>query len=388
MIQRIVLYLLRDCCGVRSDSTDMLKKQGQYRWQILIIDNQPYLIMKKNMTMVLTCLVMIGCMLSCTKSGQKTVQGTSEEKKTADVAQVLEGMDVPPVTAVVVKGLPLFAPFNEGDLFDGGKALRETPEKYNKFIVNGQCFDVSYKEEKNKQLKNDTSYFNQYFYQMEDGMKGQLYTFADAKAVEEYMQNNGEVTPEGDVIVQEYMEGILVPGGFGSRGVEGKISAAEYCLKNNKPYLGICLGLQTAVIAAARIGGLEGANSEELDAPEGKNVVYIMEGQKGKESTGGTMRLGNYPAKLVKGTKIAELYGDLKVVERHRHRYEVNQKFMKEINAGGLIIAGTSPDGKLVEFVEAPDCDYFVATQAHPEFRSRPYRAHPLFDGLIQAASK
>ena len=113
-----------------------------------------------------------------------------------------------------------------------------------------------------------------------------------------------------------------------------------------------------------------------------------MEGQKGKESTGGTMRLGNYPAKLVKGTKIAELYGDLKVVERHRHRYEVNQKFMKEINAGGLIIAGTSPDGKLVEFVEAPKCDYFVATQAHPEFRSRPYRAHPLFDGLIQAASK
>ena len=192
----------------------MLKKQGQYRWQILIIDNQPYLIMKKNMTMVLTCLVMIGCMLSCTKTGQKTVQCTSEEKKTADVAQVLEGMDVPPVTAVVVKGLPLFAPFNEGDLFDGGKALRETPEKYNKFIVNGQCFDVSYKEEKNKQLKNDTSYFNQYFYQMEDGMKGQLYTFADAKAVEEYMQNNGEVTPEGDVIVQEYMEGIMVPGGY------------------------------------------------------------------------------------------------------------------------------------------------------------------------------
>ena len=186
----------------------------------------------------------------------------------------------------------------------------------------------------------------------------------------------------------EQVDGILVPGGFGSRGVEGKISAAEYCLKNNKPYLGICLGLQTAVIAAARLGGLDGANSEELEAPEGKNVVYIMEGQKGKESTGGTMRLGNYPAKLVKGTKIAEIYGTDEVIERHRHRYEVNQKFMKQINAGGLIIAGTSPDGKLVEFVEAPECDYFVATQAHPEFRSRPYRAHPLFDGLIKAASK
>ena len=186
----------------------------------------------------------------------------------------------------------------------------------------------------------------------------------------------------------EQVDGILVPGGFGSRGVEGKISAAEYCLKNNKPYLGICLGLQTAVIAAARRGGLDGANSEEFDAPEGKNVVYIMEGQKGKESTGGTMRLGNYPAKLVKGTKIADIYGTENVVERHRHRYEVNQKFMKQINAGGVVIAGTSPDGKLVEFVEAPDCDYFVATQAHPEFRSRPYRAHPLFDGLIKAASK
>ncbi len=186
----------------------------------------------------------------------------------------------------------------------------------------------------------------------------------------------------------EQVDGILVPGGFGSRGVEGKIAAAEYCLKNNKPYLGICLGLQTAVIAAARQGGLDGANSEEFDAPAGKNVVYIMEGQKGKESTGGTMRLGNYPAKLVKGSKMAEIYGNEKVIERHRHRYEVNQKFMKQIEAGGLVVSGTSPDGKLVEFVEAPKCDYFVATQAHPEFRSRPYRAHPLFDGLIKAASK
>ena len=144
----------------------------------------------------------------------------------------------------------------------------------------------------------------------------------------------------------------------------------------------------TAVIAAARIGGLIGANSEEFDAPKGKNVVYIMEDQKGKESTGGTMRLGDYPAVLTKGSKIADLYGSLRVTERHRHRYEVNQKFLKEINAGGLVVAGTSPDGKLVEFVEAPECDYFVATQAHPEFRSRPYRAHPLFDGLIKAASK
>jgi CTP synthase len=184
------------------------------------------------------------------------------------------------------------------------------------------------------------------------------------------------------------VDGIVVPGGFGVRGVEGKIAAGKYCIEHNKPYLGLCLGLQTAVIAAARRGGVENANSEEFDAPAGANVVYIMEGQKGKESTGGTMRLGDCPAVLVKGSKTAKLYGAEKVVERHRHRYEVNQKFLKEIEKGGLVVSGVSPDGKLVEFVEAPNCDFFIATQAHPEFKSRPYRAHPLFEGLLRAASK
>lgn len=192
---------------------------------------------------------------------------------------------------------------------------------------------------------------------------------------------NAEEATETDF---ETVDGIVVPGGFGVRGVEGKISAATYCLEHDKPYLGLCLGMQTAVIAAARRGGLVKANSEEF-AETDENVVYIMEGQKGKESTGGTMRLGDYPAKLVAGSKIADIYGAAKVIERHRHRYEVNQKFLKEIEKGGLVVAGTSPDGKLVEFVEAPDCKYFVATQAHPEFRSRPYRAHPLFEGLIKA---
>ena len=192
---------------------------------------------------------------------------------------------------------------------------------------------------------------------------------------------NAEEATETDF---EAVDGIVVPGGFGVRGVEGKISAATYCLEHDKPYLGLCLGMQTAVIAAARRGGLAKANSEEF-AETDENVVYIMEGQKGKESTGGTMRLGDYPAKLVAGSKIADIYGVAKVIERHRHRYEVNQKFLKEIEKGGLVVAGTSPDGKLVEFVEAPDCKYFVATQAHPEFRSRPYRAHPLFEGLIKA---
>ena len=192
---------------------------------------------------------------------------------------------------------------------------------------------------------------------------------------------NAEEATETDF---EAVDGIVVPGGFGVRGVEGKISAATYCLEHDKPYLGLCLGMQTAVIAAARRGGLAKANSEEF-AETDENVVYIIEGQKGKESTGGTMRLGDSPAKLVAGSKIADIYGTAKVIERHRHRYEVNQKFLKEIEKGGLVVAGTSPDGKLVEFVEAPDCKYFVATQAHPEFRSRPYRTHPLFEGLIKA---
>ncbi len=192
---------------------------------------------------------------------------------------------------------------------------------------------------------------------------------------------NAEDATEKDF---DAVDGIVVPGGFGIRGVEGKISAATYCLEHDKPYLGLCLGMQTAVIAAARRGGLKKANSEEFVETD-QNVVYIMEGQKGKESTGGTMRLGDYPAKLKKESKMAEFYGATDVVERHRHRYEVNQKFLKEIEKGGLVVAGTSPDGKLVEFVEAPDCKYFVGTQGHPEYRSRPYRAHPMFEGLIKA---
>lgn len=184
------------------------------------------------------------------------------------------------------------------------------------------------------------------------------------------------------------VDGLLVPGGFGPRGVEGKIAAAQYALEHNKPYLGICLGLQVAVIAAARKGGLAKANSTEFDDTTKQDVVYIMPGQEGKQSTGGTLRLGDYKAKLVKGSKVAAAYGATNVTERHRHRYEVNTKFIESINKGGVVVSGASPDGKLVEFIEAPACDYFVATQAHPEFKSRPMRAHPLFVGLIKAAKK
>ena len=202
------------------------------------------------------------------------------------------------------------------------------------------------------------------------------------------------------------VDGVVVPGGFGARGTEGKIFAANYCLENDVPYLGLCLGMQVACIAAARRGGVKNANSEEFgaSAKSRNNVIYIMEDQKGKESTGASMRLGDYPAKLKRGTKTAAIYsdevencgeyvygtevlknGDVKVIERHRHRYEVNQNFLPAIEAGGLRVSGYSPDGKLVEFVEAPGKKFFEATQAHPEFKSRPLHVHPLFMEFIKS---
>ena len=204
----------------------------------------------------------------------------------------------------------------------------------------------------------------------------------------------------------DQVDGIVVPGGFGQRGTEGKIAAATYALEHDKPYLGLCLGLQVACIAAARRGGIKNANSEEFgaSAKDHNNVIYIMEGQKGKESTGGTMRLCDYPARLKHGTKTAGIYrnevencgeyiygtkvlknGDVDVIERHRHRYEVNQDFADAIKKGGVVISGLSPDGKLVEFIESPNCRFFHATQAHPEFKSRPLHVHPLFMEFIRS---
>ncbi len=194
---------------------------------------------------------------------------------------------------------------------------------------------------------------------------------------------NAETATDRDF---DTVDALLVPGGFGARGVEGKIAAAQYALEHNTPYLGICLGLQTAVIAAARRAGLDDANSQEFDASTTHPVVYIMPGQEGQESTGGTLRLGDYPAVFVDGSRVAALYKSDHCTERHRHRYEVNQQYLDVIKKAGLVVSGTSPDGTLVEFVEVPQHDFFVATQAHPEFRSRPTRPHPLFCGLIQAA--
>ena len=181
------------------------------------------------------------------------------------------------------------------------------------------------------------------------------------------------------------VDGLVVPGGFGNRGVEGKIKAATYALEKDVPYLGLCLGMQVACIASARRAGLTQANSEEFDKETKENVIYLMDGQEGKESTGGSMRLGDFPAKLVKGSKTAKIYGKTNIVERHRHRYEVNQKFLKEIEKGGVVVSGTSPDGKLVEFIEAPGKKFFVGTQAHPELKSRPLRVHPLFMEFVKS---
>ena len=189
------------------------------------------------------------------------------------------------------------------------------------------------------------------------------------------------------------VDAICVPGGFGVRGIEGKLGALQFARENKIPTLGLCLGLQCMVIEVARnLANIQGANSAEFD-PETKNpVISTMQSQEeivaGNGDMGGTMRLGLYPAVLARGSVVAEVYGSTEIQERHRHRYEVNNKYREAIAKAGLVFSGLSPDGHLVEFVELPKDihPYFVGTQAHPEFLSRPTSAHPLFSGLISAA--
>ncbi|MBR9693049.1 CTP synthase, partial [Candidatus Woesearchaeota archaeon] len=182
------------------------------------------------------------------------------------------------------------------------------------------------------------------------------------------------------------IDGVIVPGGFGSRGVEGKIEMVRYCREHDIPYLGICYGLQMAIIEFARnVCGLEGANSTEVDEKTKHPVVDILPEQKEIEDKGGTMRLGAYPAVLKKGTMIQKLYGTDEASERHRHRYEVNPEHHKILEKNGMVFSGMSPDGTLVEFIENPKLTYFVATQAHPELKSKLLEPAPLFYGLIKA---
>ncbi len=194
-----------------------------------------------------------------------------------------------------------------------------------------------------------------------------------------------DIEHKGVSTLDQY-DALLVPGGFGTRGTEGKIAAANYALANNMPYLGLCLGMQVAVIAAARRGGETAATSQEFDPSAEHTAIYIMADQKGKEATGGTMRLGDYPCDIAKGSLALKTYNTEHIIERHRHRYEVNRSYESAMNKGGLVVSGESPDARLVEIVEAPNHPYFIATQAHPEFRSRPTTPHPLFVGLLRAA--
>lgn len=182
-------------------------------------------------------------------------------------------------------------------------------------------------------------------------------------------------------------DGLLVPGGFGNRGIEGKIATAHYARTNNVPYLGICLGMQIAVIEFARyVCGLKDANSGEFDENSNNKVIDFMPDQNAEINKGGTLRLGAYPCKITAGTKMEECYKTSEISERHRHRYEFNNDYRDMMTDKGLVISGTSPDGHIVETVEIPDNRFFVGVQFHPEFKSRPNKAHPLFLGLIKAA--
>jgi CTP synthase len=199
---------------------------------------------------------------------------------------------------------------------------------------------------------------------------------------------NTEGATEEVVAELEDVDAVVVPGGFGERGVEGKIAAIRYARENGVPFLGLCLGLQCAVIEYARhVAGLEGANSHEFNQSTQHPLVAILKGQRGIEAKGGTMRLGTYPCAVAPDTLAYKLYGERDMVlERHRHRYEVNPQYHRALTEAGLVFSGASPDGRLVEIIEIADHPYFIASQFHPEFKSRPTSAHPMFRGLVEAA--
>jgi CTP synthase len=215
----------------------------------------------------------------------------------------------------------------------------------------------------------------------------------DAKIDIRWVTSDDCADPVGATTTLDGVDGVLIPGGFGVRGIEGKLGAIRHAREHRIPALGLCLGLQCMVIEVARDkAGLDGANSAEFDADTPHAVIATMADQldvvAGDRDMGGTMRLGSYPANLLEGSIAAAAYGSTKVAERHRHRYEVANEYRERLEAAGLVISGTSPDGRLVEFAELDrdEHPFFVGTQAHPEFRSRPTRAHPLFAAFVAAA--
>jgi CTP synthase len=198
-----------------------------------------------------------------------------------------------------------------------------------------------------------------------------------------------QITDETAAELLGHADGIILPGGFGDRGIEGMIAACKYARENGVPYFGICLGMQIAVIEYARhVAGLTGANSREFTPDNPYCVIDLMPDQQGNLPKGGTMRLGRYPCVIKEGTKMFAAYGQTEIGERHRHRYEFNNEFRAQMEAAGLTISGTSPDGRLVETVELTDRDFYVGVQYHPEFKSRPNRSHPLFREFVAAALK
>lgn len=195
------------------------------------------------------------------------------------------------------------------------------------------------------------------------------------------------VTPENVDELFSDVDGILVPGGFGDRGIDGKIEAIRYARTHGLPFLGLCLGMQLAIVEFARdVVGLKDAHSVELDPQTTNPVIHIMPDQIGIEDIGGTLRLGSYPCVLNKESKTYQLYGSENIEERHRHRYEVNNDYRDQLEKAGMMLSGLSPDGRIVEMVEIPEHPWFIATQAHPELKSRPNRPHPLFRGFVEAA--
>ena len=210
--------------------------------------------------------------------------------------------------------------------------------------------------------------------------------FANHVKVKVELVNSEKITKENAKEVLQKYDGIVVPGGFGSRGIEGKIQTIKHARENNVPFLGICLGMQMAVVEYARdVLGLKDANSSELDENTQNPVIHIMEDQKNVNKKGGTMRLGAYPCILQEGSLAKKLYGKNEISERHRHRYEYNNAYRERLEKAGLKVSGTSPDGNLVEIVELENHPYFIAGQFHPELKSRPNRPAPLFVGLIRA---
>lgn len=196
-----------------------------------------------------------------------------------------------------------------------------------------------------------------------------------------------EVTRDNVADLLKDADGILVPGGFGDRGIEGKIETIKFARENKIPFLGICLGMHCAVIEFARnVVGLEGAHSSEINPDTLYPVIDLMPDQRDIDEKGGTMRLGLYPCKIEENTKSMEAYNDKVIYERHRHRYEVNNEYRKQLVESGIQLVGISPDGKLVEMIELKDHPWFVAVQFHPELKSRPNRPHPLFRDFIKAA--